>query len=79
MPIVLKRVWQNDAWKVLYTGSPIVLIRVHLVQIYTTDGAMCHAMSCKHSSLTGIPARVVIFCINKNMNFYKITCIPYST
>ena len=22
----------------------IVLIRVHLVKIYTTDGAMCHAM-----------------------------------
>ena len=47
--------------------SPIVLIRVHLVQIYTTDGAMCHAMFCKHSSSTGIPARAVIFGIAKKI------------
>ena len=48
----------------MFHYSPIELIRVDLVQIYTTDGAMCHVMSCKHRSLTGIPARVIMFCIN---------------
>ena len=47
--------------------SPIVLIRVHLVHLYTTDGAMCHALFCKHSSSTGIPARAVIFGIAKKI------------
>ena len=46
---------------------PIVLIRVHLVQIYTTDGATCHAVYCKHSNSTGIPARPVIFGITKKI------------
>ena len=43
------------------------VLRVHLVQIYTTDGAMCHAMFCKHSSSTGIPARADIFGIAKKI------------
>ena len=46
---------------------PLYLKRVHLVQLYTTDGAMCHAMFCKHSSSTGIPARAVIFGIDKKI------------
>ena len=50
--------------EMFHNYSPIVLIRIHLVQIYTTDGAMCPVMSCKHSSLAGIPARVIIFGIN---------------
>ena len=61
---------------ILEKHNPIVLVRVHLVHIDTADGAMCHAMSCKHTvAPLGFKQGQLLLALQKNKNCYKITCI----
>ena len=58
--------------------GPIVLIGEHLYQMYTTHVAMCHAMYCKHSSISihwdsSVDSNFWFY--EKNMKCHKITCI----
>ena len=61
---------------VTVNATVAVLVRVLVVQMYTADDVMCHVMSCKHCSLTGFPARVIVFCINKKIRTF-IRCHAY--